>query len=46
MFSRALIKNHVMPYRADREMRAITRMDVQSWIRSLSRPMSWRSSKR
>ncbi|MFF1480764.1 hypothetical protein ACFVYD_24995 [Streptomyces sp. NPDC058301] len=29
------IKNHVMPYWADWEMRAITRMDVQSWIRSL-----------
>lgn len=29
------IKNHVMPHWADWEMRAITRMDVQSWIRSL-----------
>ncbi|MEU0821705.1 hypothetical protein [Streptomyces mirabilis] len=29
------IKNHVMPYWADWEMRAITRMDVQSWIRTL-----------
>ncbi|WP_424862237.1 tyrosine-type recombinase/integrase [Streptomyces sp. MMS24-I29] len=29
------IKNHVMPYWADWEMRAIPRMDVQSWIRSL-----------
>ncbi|CAL9386362.1 Putative prophage phiRv2 integrase [Streptomyces sp. enrichment culture] len=29
------IKNHVMPYWADWEMRAITRMDVQSWVRSL-----------
>jgi hypothetical protein len=29
------INNHVMPYWADWEMRAITRMDVQSWIRAL-----------
>ncbi|MEW2313642.1 hypothetical protein [Streptomyces sp. NPDC006864] len=29
------IKNHVMPHWADWEMRAVTRMDVQSWIRSL-----------
>ncbi|MEU0334576.1 hypothetical protein [Streptomyces sp. NPDC006193] len=29
------IKNHVMPYWADWEMHAITRMDIQSWIRSL-----------
>ncbi|MFJ4682749.1 hypothetical protein [Streptomyces sp. NPDC088789] len=29
------IKNHVMPYWADWEMRAVTRMDVQSWIRTL-----------
>ncbi|MFD1306887.1 tyrosine-type recombinase/integrase [Streptomyces kaempferi] len=32
---RSSIKNHVLPYLADWEMRAITRMDVQSWIRSL-----------
>ncbi len=29
------IKNHVLPHWADWEMRAITRMDVQSWIRGL-----------
>ncbi|MFD5656838.1 tyrosine-type recombinase/integrase [Streptomyces hirsutus] len=29
------IKNHVMPHWADWEMRAVTRMDIQSWIRSL-----------
>lgn len=29
------IKNHVMPYWASWEMRAITRMDIQSWIRTL-----------
>lgn len=30
------IKNHVLPYWADWEMRAITRMDIQSWIRTLA----------
>ncbi|MEY2241493.1 tyrosine-type recombinase/integrase [Streptomyces sp. BF23-18] len=30
------IRNHVLPHLADREMRAITRMDIQSWIRSLA----------
>lgn len=29
------VKNHVMPHWANWEMRAITRMDMQSWIRSL-----------
>jgi integrase len=29
------IKNHVMPHWADREMRDITRIDVQGWVRSL-----------
>lgn len=29
------IKHHVLPYWVDWEMRAITRMDIQSWVRAL-----------